>query len=103
MGNGPETSGEGFKYRGRGCIQLTGKDNYRAAGLALKVDLLTNPDLACEMPYALETAAWFWNSRGLNALADAQDQVGICKRVNGGVIGLEERKTLYQRVLAVVS
>ena len=94
MGNGPEASGDGWKHRGRGYIQLTGKDNYTAFGKAIGVDILANPDLVATK-YPLLSAAWYWNSRKLNAVADqgATDAVvtKATKLVNGGTIGLADR------------
>jgi putative chitinase len=94
MGNGVETTGEGWKFHGRGYIQLTGKDNYTAFGKAIGVDICANPDLVATQ-YALASAAWFWSKNGLNKIADegATDAVvtKITKRVNGGTIGLADR------------
>lgn len=101
MGNGPEASGDGYKYRGRGFIQLTGKDNYNAFGLAIGEDVAANPDEVSTSKYAALSAAWFWSAHGLNALADAKDIVSMTKRINGGTIGLDERKKLYEQALAV--
>jgi putative chitinase len=94
MGNGNEASKEGFKYKGRGYIQLTGKDNYKAFDATVEDDILANPDLVATK-YPLLSAAWFWNSRKLNSIADqgATDEVvtKITKLVNGGTIGLADR------------
>jgi putative chitinase len=94
MGNGPEVTKEGFKYKGRGYIQLTGKDNYKAFDATVPEDILANPDLVATQ-YPLLSAAWFWNSRKLNSIADqgATDEVvtKITKLVNGGTIGLADR------------
>ena len=94
MGNGDETSGDGYKFRGRGYIQLTGKNNYAAFGKAINEDITANPDLV-STKYPLLSAAWFWSSNSLNALADkgADDAsvTAITKRVNGGTIGLPDR------------
>lgn len=94
MGNGPEATKEGFKFKGRGYIQLTGKDNYKAFDATVDDDILANPDLVASK-YPLLSAAWFWNSRKLNAIADqgATDDVvtKITKLVNGGTIGLADR------------
>lgn len=94
MGNGPESSGDGYKHRGRGYIQLTGKENYTAFGKAIGVDILANPDLVASK-YSLLSAAWFFTKNGLHKIADegASDQVvtKITKRVNGGTIGLPDR------------
>jgi putative chitinase len=94
MGNGPEASGEGFKFRGRGYIQLTGKDNYKAFDAVVPEDILANPDLVATK-YPLLSAAWFFHKNGLHKIADqgATDAVvtEVTKRVNGGTIGLADR------------
>lgn len=94
MGNGNEASGDGFKFRGRGYIQLTGRDNYTAFGKSIGVAIEDNPDLVAT-DYALASAAWFWSKNGLNKIADtgATDAAVtmITKRVNGGTIGLPDR------------
>jgi putative chitinase len=94
MGNGTEASGDGYKFRGRGYIQLTGKDNYTAFGKSIGVDMTVNPDLVASQ-YALLSAAWFFTKNGLHKMADggATDAVvtSITKRVNGGTIGLADR------------
>jgi putative chitinase len=94
MANGDEASGDGFKFRGRGYIQLTGKANYTAFGKAIGEDITANPDVVSGK-YALLSAAWFWSNNGLNKLADggSTDAVvtSITKRVNGGTIGLADR------------
>jgi putative chitinase len=94
MGNGNEASGEGYKFRGRGYIQLTGKENYTAFGKAIGEDILSNPDKVAST-YALLSAAWFFSKNGLHKMADggATDAVvtSITKRVNGGTIGLPDR------------
>ena len=94
MGNGPEATGDGWKYHGRGAIQLTGHDNYVAFGKAINEDLTANPDLVATK-YALLSAAWFFTKNKLHTLADggATDAVvtAITKKVNGGTIGLPDR------------
>ena len=94
MGNGNEASKDGFKYLGRGFIQLTGKANYLEFDKSVAEDILANPELVATK-YPLASAAWFWNKNGLNEIADkgATDAVvkSITKRVNGGTIGLEDR------------
>ena len=94
MDNGNEASGDGYKFRGRGYIQLTGRANYTAFGKAINEDIANNPDVVSGK-YALLSAAWFWSKNGLNTLADggASDSVvtSITKRVNGGTIGLPDR------------
>jgi putative chitinase len=100
MGNGDEDSGDGWRYRGRGLIQLTGRSNYSALAADIDVDVVEDPDLVAEPELAALSAAWFWWKNGLNKFADAQDIVGMTKRINGGTIGLEERRHLYHRALA---
>ena len=94
MGNGPESTGEGYKFRGRGYIQLTGKENYTAFGKSIGEDIISNPDVVASK-YALLSAAWFFSKNGLHKMADegASDLVvtKITKRVNGGTIGLPDR------------
>ena len=95
MGNGPAESGEGWKFRGRGLKQLTGKDNYTRCGVALGIDLVENPDLLLEPLYAARSAGWFWKSNNLAAFADVGDIKGMTKKINGGLIGYEQRQALY--------
>jgi putative chitinase len=94
MGNGNEASKDGFKYAGKGFIQLTGKSNYLEFDKSVPEDIMANPELVATK-YPLASAAWFWDKNGLNAIADkgATDAVikSITKRVNGGTIGLEDR------------
>jgi putative chitinase len=96
MGNGDEESGDGWRFHGRGLIQLTGKDNYEALGEAIGKDLTAEPDFVASPEGAALSAAWFWHKNNLNHFADADDIVSCTKRVNGGTIGLEERKELYE-------
>jgi putative chitinase len=91
MGNGPEETGEGWLYHGRGLIQLTGKDNYTLAGDALNMDFIHSPDYVLVPKYAALTAGWYWNKRQLNKEADAKDFTGMTKKINGGTIGLDGR------------
>jgi len=91
MGNGPEETGEGWLYHGRGLIQLTGKDNYTLAGDALNMDFIHSPDYVLVPKYAALTAGWYWNKRQLNKEADAKDFTGMTKKINGGTIGLDDR------------
>jgi len=100
MGNGPPESGEGWLYRGRGLKQLTGKDNYTRCGQALGLDLVANPDLLLQPEGAALSAAWFWSVNKCGPLADADDFVGLTKKINGGTIGLEDRQRRYKAVLA---
>jgi putative chitinase len=101
MGNTDD--GDGWKYRGRGVIQLTGKNNYRTCGEAIGLDLVVNPDLILEPQYACLSAGWFWNKRGLNTIADANDIETITKRVNGGLHGLLDRQAKTQIALEILN
>lgn len=93
---GNTQSGDGFRYRGRGPIQITGRSNYKKYGDLLGVDLIGNPDLAATPQYAFSTAGVFWRLNGLNELADIQDFIAITKRINGGLNGLAERQRYYE-------
>ena len=101
-GNGPDASGDGWKYRGRGFIQITGRANYQACGDGLGVDLIEGPDNLLQPDLAFRSAAWFWNSHKLNPLADVGDLRKITKVINGGVVGLDERLKLYSRVKTIL-
>ena len=101
MGNGTIESGEGWKYRGRGLKQLTGKDNYTRCGKAIGIDLVERPDLLLAPDYAALSAGWFWEANKLGAFADNDDFVGMTKKINGGTIGLADREARYKAVLAV--
>jgi putative chitinase len=92
MGNGDEKSGDGWKYRGKGFIQITGKDNYKQLSKDTGIDFINNPDLLLEEPNALISALWFWNKKGLNVFSDKDDVVSITKLINGGLNGIEDRK-----------
>jgi putative chitinase len=95
--------GDGIKYKGRGLLQITGKSNYVECMLALDIDCVAHPELL-ELPVnACRSAAWFWQSRGLNELADAGDQIKICKRINGGINGLADRLALFAVAKKVLS
>lgn len=97
LGNTPEDDGDGEKYKGRGLIQITGTHNYRACGVALGLDLVAAPELLEQPGLACRSAAWFWSSRHLNALADAGNFLLITKRVNGGTNGWADRVKYYER------
>jgi putative chitinase len=101
MGNTED--GDGAKYIGRGLIQLTGKDNYRAFGEAIGEDLVANPQLVEQPRYAALSAGWFWNKRGLNALADAMDITTLTVRINGGKIGIDDRIAKINKALDVLA
>jgi len=104
MGNGSEVSGEGWKYRGRGFIQITGKENYFRLANDTDIDCLKNPDLLLEEVNALVSALWFWKSKAINVFADLDDINRVTKRVNGGINGLEHRKELllkYKQIFKI--
>ena len=102
MGNGDEASGNGWAYRGRGLIQLTGKDNYAAFSLEANNEALTKPDLVAEVELAALSAGWFWSRNGLNTLADNKDIVGMTVKINGGTNGLDDRQMRYSRLLSTL-
>lgn len=102
MGNGPEETGDGYAYRGRGLIQLTGKSNYAACSDALGMDLISEPDLVSQNPVAVLSAGWFWDTHHLNSYADNGDIAGMTKVINGGTIGLEERVKNFHRMLPIL-
>ena len=101
MGNTED--GDGAKFIGRGLIQLTGKDNYKAFGEAIGEDLVANPQLVEEPRYAALSAGWFWNKRGLNALADAMDITTLTIRINGGKIGIDDRIAKINKALDILA
>lgn len=101
MGNGPESSGDGWKYRGRGMIQITGKVNYQSIGATMGQDLTNNPDILLTHQGALESACVFWSKNNLNTLADAGNIRSITIKINGGTLGLETRQSNYDRNLTV--
>jgi len=100
MGNGPEKSGDGWKYRGRGLKQLTGKDNYTRCGKSLQVDLVNNPEKLLEPEFAARSAGWFWETNNCADFIDRDDFTGLTRRINGGTIGLQDRERRYKAVLA---
>lgn len=104
LGNTPEADGDGQKFRGRGLIQITGRRNYLACSQALFGDdhLLLQPQLLEQPQWACESAAWFWQSNGLNELADKGQFTTITRRINGGLNGLDDRLQLWARAKAVL-
>jgi len=110
LSNGDETSGDGWRYRGRGLIQLTGRGNYRAASQGIGLPLEEQPDLLLQPDPAALSAAWFWKSHGLNELADdrnedndTEDFKTITRRINGGTVGLKERTAFWERAKGVLA
>jgi putative chitinase len=103
MGNRDEASGDGYRFRGRGCIQLTGSANYFHAGKALGVDFIMEPDLVATPQYAALTAGFFWNTQKLNAIAESGNNLALTKKINGGTIGLNDRILHTNQALVLLS
>ena len=105
MGNGDEASGEGWYFRGRGIVQITGKNNYTKCSQSLFESnvLVENPDLLLETEYAIHSACWFWSAARLNELADIGDMKTMTKRINGGYIGLEDRINHYNHAIDILN
>jgi len=103
MGNGPESSGDGYRYCGRGLIQLTGKDNYQAFADSLEMPIEDVPEYLATFEGAAQSACWFWETNNLNRFADAGDVKGLTRAINGGYIGLEDRIKHYNHALQVLS
>jgi putative chitinase len=103
MGNGPEESGEGWAHRGRGAIQLTGKLNYQAFANSIGLSLEDAITYCGTMDGAIESACWFWQKNKLNAVADKKDVLLMTKKINGGTIGLEDRKKHYEHNVEVLA
>lgn len=102
MGNGPESSGDGWRYRGRGLIQLTGKYNYKKFGDSLGISLSEVPDFLETFDGAVISACWYWENKNLNYYADNDDIKSITKLINGGYIGLEDRIRKYSNILEIL-
>ncbi len=102
MGNGEESSGDGWKYRGRGLIQLTGKDNYTAFSLQANNEAIIKPELVAQPELAAESAGWFWLINGLNKLADTGDVKAVTRRINGGFNGLADREAKYNKLMILL-
>lgn len=102
MANGDTASGDGFKFRGRGVVQLTGRENYTSFGKSVGMTAEQVIDYVTTKKGALESACWYWASRNINAACDANDIVKMTKLVNGGTIGLDDRKKHYEQALAVL-
>ena len=102
MGNGPESSGDGYRYCGRGAIQLTGKDNYSQFAKSIGMDLDEVVNYLETLDGAIESACWFWKKNNLNALCDKDDIVTMTKRINGGTFGLDDRKKHYEHAKHVL-
>lgn len=102
MGNGDEASGDGYRYCGRGLIQLTGKDNYTAFAESIETPVEELPEYLSTFEGAVQSACWFWETNNLNQYADSGDILTMTKRINGGTIGLEDRKKHYDHALHVL-
>jgi putative chitinase len=102
MGNGSPETGDGYRYRGRGLIQLTGYDNYSRFASSLNISVDEVVDYVVTFEGAVESACWFWDSNNLNILADRGDMVALTRRINGGTNGLEDRLSYYKRILKIL-
>jgi putative chitinase len=102
MGNGPEESGDGYRYCGRGLIQLTGKDNYTRYAQSLEISVEEAQEHLTTFEGCVQSAAWFWEANNLNQWADKGDILTLTKRINGGTIGLEDRIKHYNHALHVL-
>ena len=102
MGNGPEESGDGWKYCGRGLIQLTGKQNYQNFADSIETPVEDVPEFLATFEGAVQSACWFWEANNLNQFADKGDILTMTKRINGGTLGLEDRKKHYEHALHVL-
>ena len=102
MGNGPEESGDGYRYCGRGLIQLTGKDNYTRYAQSTEQSVEEASEHLTTFEGCVQSACWFWEANNLNQYADSGDILTMTKRINGGTIGLEDRKKHYEHALHVL-
>ncbi len=102
MGNGDEKSGDGWRFKGRGYIQLTGRDNYTSLSKDTGIDFINHPELLETIQYAALSAGWFWNKNGLNKLADKDDVLSITKKINGGTNGLDDRKAKLVKLKTII-
>lgn len=102
MGNGPESSGDGWKFCGRGLIQLTGRNNYQAFADSIETDIEEIPAFLATFEGAVQSACWFWENNNLNQWADKGDMLTLTKRINGGTLGLDDRIKHYQHALHVL-
>ncbi len=102
MGNGPEETGDGWKFCGRGLIQLTGRNNYQAFADSIETPIDDVPEYLQTFEGAVQSACWFWETNNLNQWADKGDMVTLTKRINGGTLGLEDRIKHYQHILHIL-
>jgi putative chitinase len=102
MGNGPEESGDGWRYCGRGLIQLTGKDNYTRFAMSIETPVEEIPAYLGTFEGAVQSACWFWETNNLNQWCDQGDVMTVTKKINGGTLGLADRQKHYQHALHVL-
>jgi putative chitinase len=102
MGNGPEESGDGFRYCGRGLIQLTGKQNYTKFAESIETPLEEIPEFLGTFEGAVQSACWFWETNNLNQYADSGDILTMTKRINGGTLGLEDRQNHFHNAIQIL-
>ena len=102
MGNGDESSGDGYRYRGRGLIQITGKNNYQWFADSVETNISTIPEYLETFEGAVQSACWFWETNNLNRFADVGDIIGLSKAINGGTNGLDSRLALYKKVSQII-
>lgn len=102
MGNGPEETGDGWRFCGRGLIQLTGRSNYQAFADSIDTDINEIPEYLGTFEGAVQSACWFWETNKLNQFADTGDILTMTKRINGGTLGLEDRKKHYEHALHIL-
>lgn len=103
MGNGNEASGDGYRFRGRGLIQLTGRDNYTRFAESIEMDVNEVPNYLETFEGAVQGACWYWEANNLNRYADDNDIVTLTKRINGGTIGLDDRKLRHEKAVKILS
>jgi len=103
LGNGDEASGDGWRYRGRGLIQLTGRKNYADCAKVLNIDLVASPAMLEMAEFAAQSAAWFWRERQLNKLADDGDLEAVTRKINGGLNGFDARQVYYAHARAILN
>ena len=103
MGNGSEDSGDGWRFCGRGLIQLTGRNNYQNFADSIETDIEDIPHYLATFEGAVQSACWFWESNNLNALADVGDIMTMTKKINGGLLGIEDRQKHYNEALRIIA
>jgi putative chitinase len=102
MGNGPEESGDGYRFCGRGLIQLTGRSNYQAFADSIETDINDLPEYLATFEGCVQSACWFWEANNLNQYADNFDLVTMTKKINGGTLGLDDRTARYKKALQIM-